>query len=250
MVGIIVQARMGSSRLPGKIMLDMGGETVLEHVVKRLRKVTRADQIIIATTDHPFDDIVADWSDRKGILCCRGSEEDVLGRYHLAAARHDLDVIVRITSDCPLIDYEMIDELLRIKLTSSYRFVTNVGPSASDRTFPRGYDAEVFDREMLVTAFDKATMPYHREHVTPYFYEEYQHTHYLMKGQKDCSSYRLTLDTLDDYMVLYNVIVKGDAGVKMWTCDAVINYLQDNPKLMGINSHIVQKPYLKGDVGE
>jgi len=161
---IIVQARLGSSRLPGKILQRIGGRTVLEHDIARLKAVRRADLVVIATTDKDSDTPVAEAAAAAGAVVFRGDESDVLARYLGAARMVDADVIMRVTSDCPLIDAAICDAVLALRAETSADYAANNMP----RLFPHGLDCEAFTRAALERAAAEATDPYDREHVTPW----------------------------------------------------------------------------------
>ncbi len=161
---IIVQARRGSSRLPGKILQRLNGKTVLEHVLERLHKVKNADMVVVATTTQPADDEVATLAQRCGATVFRGDEHDVLSRYLGAARAVDADVILRVTSDCPLIDPELCEAVIAARGNSDADYTSNNMP----RLFPHGLDCEAFTRTALEMAARDATSPYDREHVTPW----------------------------------------------------------------------------------
>ncbi|MCK4858639.1 MAG: glycosyltransferase family protein, partial [candidate division Zixibacteria bacterium] len=194
---IIVQARMRSKRLPGKVLKTVLGKSLLEYQTERLRRVTLADKIIIATTTNTTDQPLVEFCQQHSLPCFRGSEEDVLGRYCGAAASHEVDVIVRVTADCPLIDPKVIDKVIRCYLDSqgSFDFVSNT----LARTYPRGMDCEVFPALLLEEIEREATAPPDREHVTPFFY---RHPDRYRLGnvthESDQSRHRWTVDTHED----------------------------------------------------
>ncbi|MBK8158272.1 MAG: UDP-2,4-diacetamido-2,4,6-trideoxy-beta-L-altropyranose hydrolase [Rhodospirillaceae bacterium] len=161
---IIVQARKGSSRLPGKILQQLGDRTVLAHVIGRLRQVKNADMVVVATTTQPADDEVAELAERLGAIVFRGDEHDVLGRYLGAAQAVDADVILRVTSDCPLIDPALCSAVIATRADSGADYVANNMP----RLFPHGLDCEAFTRAALERAAHDVTESYDREHVTPW----------------------------------------------------------------------------------
>ena len=194
----IIQARMGSTRLPGKVMKDLKGKPVLWHVIERVKQAKNIDQIIIATTIHKRDKIIHDKAMEWGIKAYKGSEEDVLARYFKAANKNDIDTVVRITSDCPLIDPQVIDEIVEYYTKNNYTLVTNAGSDLNNRTYPRGLDIEVFSFKVLEKAYENAKEKYQREHVTPYIYENHEDVFYY-KNNQDLSNYRLTLDTKEDF---------------------------------------------------
>ncbi|WP_347834680.1 glycosyltransferase family protein [Gracilibacillus sp. JCM 18860] len=208
----IIQARMGSTRLPGKVLKKIkGGETVLSHVINRVSKSKNVDNIVIATTIQKDDDQIVKEVTDLGYTVYRGSENDVLERYYQAILQSSANIIIRITSDCPLIDPIVIDEMVEVFINNNYSLVTNAGADASLRTFPRGLDVEIFSREALEKAYINATLPYQREHVTPYIYENEASIFYY-KNKEDNSNHRWTLDTKEDYRLIeeiYNNLYMG-----------------------------------------
>ena len=160
----IVQARMSSTRLPGKVWADVAGHPILWHVVQRLRRARLLNQIVIATSENPADDAIAQFCEQDGILCYRGSEADVLDCYYKAASLHSADVVVRITADCPLIDPAVVDKVVHRFLDEGSDYVTN----NLRYTYPDGLDTEVFSFAALAQAWREAKKPSEREHVTPY----------------------------------------------------------------------------------
>lgn len=238
--GAIVQARMGSTRLPGKVMLNLCGKPVLWHVIERLKLCKQLSEIIIATTNSEQDDVIADQAEESGVKWFRGSEEDVLARYYYAARKNNLDAIVRITSDCPLLDPLLIDTMLGFYMGNSYRFVANVGLEISNRSFPRGLDTEIFSFDTLQDAFLNAHKDYHREHVTPYIYEHEDNIFYY-KNEKDMSGYRWTLDTNDDFKLMEHIYGQLFKGSHDFYMHDILGLYEKNPGLMMINAHIQQK---------
>lgn len=203
----IIQARMGSTRLPGKVMLGLCGKTVLGHVIERVKMVKNIDEIVIATTTKEDDSIIVEEALKYDVKVFRGSEEDVLSRYYYAAKENDADVVVRITSDCPLIDPEIIDEMLsRFKYLYKENKVDYLS-NTLERTFPRGLDAEIFSFKILEDAFINAEKYHQREHVTPYIYENANKFKLVGGYQKDIdySYHRWTLDTEEDFELIRRI---------------------------------------------
>jgi spore coat polysaccharide biosynthesis protein SpsF len=170
----IIQARMGSSRLPGKVLLDIDGKPMLQRVIERTQLSRSLDSILVATTSDPSDDPLAAFAASIGVPCTRGSLHDVLDRYYQAAKTHSAEIIVRITADCPLIDPSVIDET--VKLITDHRslktdFSCNRLPAPFTRSFPIGLDVEVCTFAALERAWKESTETFHREHVMPYIYE-------------------------------------------------------------------------------
>lgn len=239
-IGVIIQARMGSSRLPKKVMKKIQGKSILEHVVERVKQSKLIDEIIIATTTEEKDSIIAVEAIRLGVKVFRGSEEDVLSRYYYGAKKYELNVIVRITSDCPLIDPVVLDDVIGLYLENNYDIVSNASANLEDRTFPRGLDSEVFSFEILESAYTHANQKYEREHVTPYIYENSTQVFYF-KNKIDYSKYRLTLDTEEDFLLINEIYKRLYKGKHDFYLTEIINLLESNPELVNINAKIEQK---------
>lgn len=233
----IVQARMGSTRLPGKVLLDLGGDTVLARVVHRLQSAKLLQQVVVATTTSNADSSIARESARLDIECFRGSEQDVLDRYYQAARRVSADAIVRITSDCPLIDPELVDETVQLFLSRQVDYASNISP----RCYPRGLDTEVFSISSLERAWREADKVYEREHVTPYFYEHPEIFRLAFApATSDHSQHRWTLDTQED-LALLRAIYKGFPGRSDFGWREVLEFVESRPDLAALNSEVVQK---------
>ena len=239
-IGAIVQARMGSTRLFGKVMKQINGKTVLEHVIERVRQSALIDVIIIATTTHAGDDVIESQAIRCGAEVFRGSEEDVLSRYYYSAKNNNLDAVVRITSDCPLIDPKVLDEIINYYQTNEYDIVTNAGLDALNRTYPRGLDTEVFSFRVLEYAFTNAVEKYQREHVTPYIYEKSNKIFYY-KNKNDYSNYRWTLDTVEDFELISEVYKHLYNGTHEFYMKDIVELFEHKPELYNINAHVEQK---------
>lgn len=236
----IIQARMGSSRLPGKVLMNLMGKSVLEHVIYRVRQCKEIDDVIIATTTLQKDDVIVNKLNNIGIRSYRGKEEDVLERYYEAAKAYNVTDVVRITSDCPLIDPKVIDEVIRFYKQNSYDIVTNAPGDESERTYPRGLDVEVFSFRSLEEANFNATEEYQREHVTPYIYE-HKFKVFKYKNKLDYSSYRWTLDTWEDFELISKIYEAMYNEQQMFYMRDVLEYIDKNPEVVNINKAIVQK---------
>jgi spore coat polysaccharide biosynthesis protein SpsF len=234
----IIQARTGSTRLPRKVLMDLGGETVLARVVHRLSRSRMVSQLIVATTESPGDDAIVRECQRLSVSCFRGSEHDVLDRYYQAARAAGAESVLRITADCPLIDAELVDDTVRTVVEQQADYASNVFP----RTYPRGLDAEVFTMVALDRAWRQASEPHQREHVTPYFYE-HPETFKLAstRGESDYSAYRWTLDTTEDLELLRNIYFRfGNQDNFGWR--EMIMLMEREPELVELNAHVMQKP--------
>jgi spore coat polysaccharide biosynthesis protein SpsF len=238
----IIQARMGSSRLPGKVLMDLGGKTVLARVINRLRRATLINEIIVATTDSVTDDAIVQECHRIEVESFRGSESDVLDRYHQAAAMTAAEGIVRITSDCPFIDPEITDDTIRSFLNLNPDYASN----ALQRTFPRGLDTEIMTREALACAWREAHLPYQRAHVTPYLYENPSRFDIIaVKGNVDYSDHRWTLDTPEDIAFIRALYERlGNNDDFTWREAFVV--LQREPELVELNRGVMQKALQEG----
>ena len=237
---LIVQARMTSTRLPGKVLKTVLGKSLLEYQIERLKRVSNVCDIVIATTDKVTDDPIVDLCKRLNVSVFRGSEDDVLSRYYHAAKAHDADLVVRVTSDCPLIDPAVIDEVIEtiVKKYPKVDYVSN----CLQRTFPRGMDTEVFTMDALRFAFEYARVPAEREHVTPYIYNnQKQFACENVTYDSNESRHRWTVDTLED-LDLIKVILESLYPVnKEFTLRDILNFMNKNPKLFSINAHVEQK---------
>jgi spore coat polysaccharide biosynthesis protein SpsF len=237
---IIVQARMTSTRLPGKVMKQVLGKSLLQYQIERLQRVKLADEIAIATTTNQTDESIVELCNRLAVAYFRGSEEDVLGRYYQAATAHKADTVVRVTSDCPLIDPKVIDKVIEcyLKNQSNYDYVSN----SLERTYPRGMDTEVFSFSALQQAFLEATAQLDREHVTPFIYR--QTTRYRL-GQvvysEDCSHHRWTVDTPEDFELIEKIIEAIYPRQPNFRLEDCLSLLKKHPEWYIINSHVSQK---------
>ncbi|QYK69659.1 MULTISPECIES: cytidylyltransferase domain-containing protein [Paenibacillus] len=238
----IIQARMGSTRLPGKVSLDLLGVTVLERVVERIKKVKQINKIVVATTDLTADETIVNLAHKAEVEVYRGSESDVLKRYYEAAVTYNADVIIRITSDCPVIDPVIIDELIKNYIMGSYDYVSNT----IERSYPRGLDAEVFSFASLEKAHLEAKSTEQREHVTPYIYQNPDRFSMLsVTCAKDYSNYRWTLDTTEDWELIQQIYTYfKDWDSFNW--QDIVELMETRPEIALINSHVEQKK-LKGE---
>ena len=238
----IVQARMGSSRLPRKVLKDLGGATVLDRVLNRLGRSWLIQESVVATTIEPADDAIVEHCERTGRKVFRGSEQDVLDRYYQAAKYVNADVVVRITSDCPVIDPEVTDATVHAFLDRHADYASNV----LVRTYPRGLDTEVMTVQALERAWRESTKPYQREHVTPYIYENPQEFKlHGIENDTDCSRHRWTVDTPEDLQLL-RAIYERFGGRDDFGWREVLKLVESDPSLAEINRNIVQKAVHEG----
>jgi spore coat polysaccharide biosynthesis protein SpsF len=233
----IVQARTGSTRLPGKVMLDIAGEPMLERVVERCRAVEGVDEIVVATTSAERDRPVAELASRIGVGCHRGSEDDVLERYVEAARRFRAEAIVRITADCPLLDPGVSSRVVARFSEESPDYASNV----LRRTYPRGLDTEVITRTALEAAHDEAIERDDREHVTRFVWQRPQRFHLLsVEGEVDRSALRWTVDTAEDLQLVRLIYERLGHGA--FATAEVVELLEHNPEWAAINAHVEQRP--------
>lgn len=242
-VVIINQARMTSTRLPAKVLKQVLGKPLMEYQIERLQRVKLADKIIVATTTNNTDQPIVDLCDRLTVPYYRGSEDDVLARYHGTAIAHEADVVVRVTSDCPVIDPQVIDQVIKFYVDSypKYDYVSN----CLERTYPCGMDTEVFAFTALDEAFHQATAQPDREHVTPSIYR--QPNRYRIgqvKYSKNHSNHRWTVDTIEDFELIRKIIETLYSVKPEFTLEDCLKLLSHNPEWMEINQYIEQK-YLR-----
>ncbi|MGE5252006.1 MAG: cytidylyltransferase domain-containing protein [Bacteroidota bacterium] len=252
----IIQGRMGSSRLPGKILADIAGQPMLQRVLVRTSRAAALDETVFATTTDPSDDPVAEYCEFSGISFTRGSLYDVLDRYYQAAAETNADVIVRITADCPVIDPGLIDDVMRVLEEGEYDFACNRLPPPWHRTYPIGLDVEACTFQVLERAWEQAREPQHREHAMPYFYEgvELQRQSRtlesgvsprgfkvaLLHHTTDFGSYRWTVDTVEDLEFIRQVYARF-GGRDDFGWQEVLELVHREPRLMEINAGVRHK---------
>lgn len=230
---------MGASRLPGKVLLDLAGKPVLWHMVERCRRSNFAGKVIVATSVDAGDNAVAEFCTQNNIEVYRGSLLNVLDRFNSCAQFNKLDVIVRVTADCPLIVPKIIDESIKLFLDSKVEYISNT----LSRDFPRGLDCEVFSASALKAAADTATEPAEREHVTPYIISHNKTLVFPMPANLK-GEFRLTLDEPADYELLkklYDEFYDPDKNDIIDTA-AVIAFLSKHPEVAAINQAVKQKP--------
>ncbi len=234
----ILQARMGSTRLPGKVLANILGDSMLALIVKRINPTKSIDQLVIATTRSSMDNQIENVANNLGVPCFRGAEEDCLDRYFEAAKQFKAEVVVRLTGDNPLIDYNFIDYAIEQYFSSNphYDYVD----TSLSRTFPLGLSVEVFSFNALKAAWEEDANISWREHVTPYIYRN--PNHFSVKhliSLKDYSHLRLTVDTLDDLTFVRRIF--GHFGNIYFPWQEAISILEEHPEWLEINRHVRQK---------
>ena len=228
---------MASTRLPGKVLQDLEGETVLARVVNRLRRARLINELLVATTDRPADDAIVTECHSLGVPVSRGDQNDVLDRYFRASQLAKAEIVVRITSDCPLIDPEITDKTIAAFLEARPDYASNV----LVRTYPRGLDTEVMSAAALGRAWQAARKSYEREHVTPYIYEHPAEFKLLsVTEEEDRSGYRWTLDTAEDLEFVRAIYVRLK-NKAMFGWRDVLELLDREPALIELNRSVMQK---------
>ncbi len=236
----IIQARMGSTRLPGKVLMRVLGKPLLEFQIERLARCRQFSKLVVATTEAKGDDAIADFCKAHGVACFRGSEDDVLGRYAGAAAACGAGVVARLTADCPLMDPDVVDRVFAAyaAANSEDAYAQNV----LQRTYPRGLDTEVFSAAALRRAAAAAHDPYEREHVTPYLQ---RHPEFFRRvdvvNDTDASRHRWTVDTPEDFDLVRRIIEALYPGRPAFTSAEVLDLLALHPDWVAINAGIRQK---------
>ncbi|NML64898.1 NTP transferase domain-containing protein [Hymenobacter sp. RP-2-7] len=238
--GIISQVRMGSTRLPGKVLLPVAGRPMLDYHVARLR--TSGLPVALATTTLPADDVLAAYAAEHDLPCYRGSESDVLSRYYEANQQLGFDVVVRVTSDCPLLDGPTIGAAVARYLAEGNALAYRSNVVA--RTFPRGLDFEIFSADLLALAHRRATTAAEREHVTPYLRAQFAPAGPVLRRDELCplgdySAPRLTLDVPADFEVLRQLI--GTYHAHELALPELLALLNAHPELLALNAEVVQK---------
>lgn len=224
---------MNSSRLPGKVLMPLAGRTVLSHVLERCQKIASVDEVCCATTTKPEDDVVADEATRCGAWVFRGSENDVLDRYYQAAQTIDARVVMRITSDCPLIDPEICEAVFTLLGETGADYACNNRP----REWPHGLDCEAFTDIWLKRAAGEARRPSEREHVTPYIRNHPEAKKVMLKGPGgSCTGHRWTLDTPADQQFLQILFDRLPDGHEAWNWRVPLAIVEADPALAKINA--------------
>lgn len=233
----VLQARMGSQRLPGKVLRDLAGEPMMARVVARARRARELDEVVVATTTLSSDEPVAALAGQRGWPLYRGSPEDLTDRYYQAARAHGAETIVRITCDCPFIEPAVVDATVRLFRESGADYATN---GMAPRTFPRGLDVEVFSFDSLERAWREDHNPAWREHATPYLYRHPELFKLVgLTHSQDLSSLRWTVDTPEDFA--FAETVYRALGHDRFSWMDVLALLEQNPSWSDINRGIAQK---------
>jgi spore coat polysaccharide biosynthesis protein SpsF len=235
-----IEARMTSSRLPGKVLMTAGGVPMLEHLVTRLKAVASIQTIVLATTVNKADDPLIEFSKQENINYYRGSEDDVMLRVIEAAESVNADIIVEITGDCPIIDPKIVEKTIQMFLAHSADYVSN----AHIRSYPDGMDTQVFKLETLKHSISMTDDPLDHEHVTLHIRnhpEIFSHVHLVAPPELHWPELGLTLDEPDDYKLLIKIIEYFEPSNPLFSCLDVINLLRQNPEWLAINKSVIRK---------
>jgi len=234
--GVIIQARTGSTRLPNKILLKYKNITPLEILIKRLRKSKLIDDIFIATTHNQSDNKIVNFSKKNLIKYYRGSTNNVLSRHYYTAKKFGLKNIIRITSDCPLVDFRIIDQMIKIFKSKNLDYLANTYPLPT--TYPDGMDIEIFTNKTLLKSFNKATLPSEKEHVTPYMWKYNKFNIYKKDYKKDLSIYRFTIDYHQDFKFLCKLIKHFKLRIYDLSMENLVNFVKKNANLIYYQKNI------------
>lgn len=234
----IIQARMTSTRLPGKVLKKVMNKTLLEYQLERVSRSKYIDEIIVATTTNNTDQPIVELCENLNISIYRGSEYDVLSRYYEAALQSNAEIIVRITSDCPFIDPEIVDKVIELYMNSHVDYASNT----LKRTYPIGMDTEVFSFNALKQANDEATLERDREHVTAYMYvNSGLFNKKNLAYNLNLSNHRWTVDTIEDFKLVSKILEKLYSDKRKFTMLDILDLINKYPQWSEINAHIEQK---------
>lgn len=232
MIVAILQARMQSTRLPGKVMMKILGKPMLALQLERIACCNNIDKLVVATSKQQADDSIAVLCETLGVACYRGSLHDVLDRYYRAAAHYAATHVVRLTGDCPLCEPAVIDETINLHLGERRDYTSNFHPAC----FPDGLDIEVFRYEVLEAAWQRAKLPSHREHVTAYIHQNpgvFNLGSYTQST--NLSNLRWTVDEAEDFEFVTHIYEALYPTKHDFTCDDILNYCKDNPDISRLN---------------
>ncbi|PFH87226.1 glycosyltransferase family protein [Bacillus sp. AFS088145] len=235
----IIQARMGSTRLPGKVLLKVLNKPLLAYQVERVKRSKLINEIVIATTTKDLDQEIVDFCELMSMSYYRGSEDDVLSRYYEAATIFKADIVVRITSDCPLIDPKIIDQVINEFMINMKQI--DYASNTVQRSFPIGMDIEVMSYSLIESINRINLVQPFREHVTPYVYKSGNFIIRQVLQETDKSHLRLTVDTPEDFILISNVIEELYPKNPFFTLQDLYDLFDKKPELLMINHHIKQK---------
>lgn len=233
----VISARMSSNRLPGKVIMPFVGKPNLELMIERVKRASFIDKVVVATTTNEADDAIVDLCRKLNVASYRGSEEDVLKRVVEVGQKYQADTIVRLTADCPLVDWRLVDKLIKIYLSGDYDYVSNI----IQRSFPIGFDVEVFSLKKLETIEKIAKEKIYREHPPYYFYthpQQFRLKNWKAVGEIYWPDLRATLDTREDYLVITKIFEELYPKNPDFSAEDVVGLMRRHPEWVAINSQI------------
>jgi len=231
---------MGSSRLPGKVLREVNGRPLLSYMLERVLRAKTLDSVVVATTNRLQDEPIVKLCQDQGVITFRGNEQDVLDRYYQCGLQLGADDIVRLSADCPLIDPQVIDEVVGVYKSGKYDYVANTAPPTG--TFPQGMDVEVFSFAALRQAWRDARKPSEREHVTFYFWKNPSlFSTFRYDLSRNLSRYRLTVDEPEDLEVVSGVLTELFPVNPKFTMWDIVTFLEERPGLLSRNAHVLPR---------
>ena len=249
MVIAIIQARFSSWRLSGKVLKEIQGKTLLEHMIERVLRAKKLDKIVVATTEKPEDEAIVKIAEKLGVGTFRGSEDDVLDRFYQAAKEFGAAHIVRLTGDCPLMDPEVVDEVVNFYIQNQDKY--DYASNCHLVTYPNGMETEVFSYEALERTHKEAKLLSEREHVTPYIYK---HPEIFRAGNversSDMSNIRITVDNPEDFTVISGVFNELYAENKNFSLDDILRLYREKPEIFSANQNIKRNEGYKKSLTE
>ena len=249
---IVVQARMSSSRLPGKVMMPILGQSLLHRMIERLQMIRHKAVIIIATSEEPSDDIIEHEAENIGVTCFRGNLNNLLDRHYQAAKKYNADTVLKIPSDCPLIDPRIIDQVLDFYFShpGQFDYIGNLHPA----TFPDGNDVEIMTMACLEKAWNEASRQLELEHTTPYIWEnqeKFRIANVIWDNGKDYSmSHRFTIDYQADYGFVNKVFEELYPTKHDFSCQHILTLLEEKPEIYDINAQYAGVNWYRNHLGE
>jgi spore coat polysaccharide biosynthesis protein SpsF len=239
-VDAIIEARMGSSRLPGKVMLKIKNIPIIDLMLQRLKKTKGIRKIILATSINKKDDILENWAKKRKVICYRGSEENVMQRVLLAAKKNKVKHILNLTADCPLIDPFIISQFISIYKSNDCDYLNN----CKFRSYPDGMDIQIYPTKILQNSYKFSDTKRLREHVTLHILEnedKYRHLNIISEPRLNFPNLRLTLDDIDDFKLIKKIFIHFFYNKTSFTCLDILSYLKKNKKLFQINKKVKNK---------
>tara|TARA_Y100000739_G_scaffold229726_1_gene245718 strand:+ start:9461 stop:10255 length:795 start_codon:yes stop_codon:yes gene_type:complete len=234
----IIQARMNSKRLPGKVLMPINGTPMLGFMIERVLSSSEVDELIVATSLEPSDDPIEIYCKENEINCFRGDLNDVLDRFYNASKTSDANIIIRLTGDCPLVDSNILDAMITIFKENNFDYIANTAPPEGI-TFPEGMDVEIFSKNALEKAWNEAKKPSEREHVTFYFWKNKDlFSIFRYDLNQDLSNYRLTVDYPEDFELVRRIIENFGDQITETNLAQIIKFLSDNPLISALNEDI------------